>query len=145
MLRLHQLMFGQVYDWGGRYRSENLVVGRREFPTKEWELVPDATKTFFKKFSNPLLRQASKSKSHIVAALVEFHKELAWIHPFKDGNGRVIRTLSALLALEWNYVLFWDIDSSKKKHRYHYAIQRAVHTANKKYLRSIIEQSLSLR
>lgn len=145
MLRLHRLMFGQVYDWGGKYRKENLVVGRHDSPTQAWETVPDATKAFFKEFSNPLLRQASKSKEHLIEALVEFHKELAWIHPFKDGNGRLTRILAALLALEWNYVLFWDLDSSKKKRHYHYAVRRAVHRENKKYLRSIIEQSLFFR
>ena len=140
--RLHYLMFGYVYKWAGQYRTEDLVVGQHESPTLDWEKVPTAIRVFFKKFSNPLLRDAHQSQTHLEEALLELHIKLAWIHPFKDGNGRVIRLMLNLFALEWGYQINWSFDFGKKRRRYHYAVRRAVHTSNLHYLRLIIRQSL---
>ncbi len=140
--RLHYFMFGYVYKWAGQYRTEDLVVGQHESPTLDWEKIPTAIQIFFKKFSNPLLRYAHKSQAHLEEALLELHIKLAWIHPFKDGNGRVIRLMLNLLALEWGYQINWYLESGKKIRRYHYAVRRAVHTSNRHYLRLMIRQSL---
>jgi cell filamentation protein len=139
--RLHCLMFRYVYKWAGQYRTEDLVVSQHESPTLDWEKVPTDIQIFFKKFSN-LLRNAHKSQPHLEEALLELHIKLAWIHPFKDGNGRVIRLMLYLLALEWGYQINWSFDSGKKIRYYHYAVRRAVHRNNRYYLRQIIRQSL---
>ena len=36
----------------------------------------------------------------VVAALAEVHVELVLIHPFREGNGRISRLLSVLMALQ---------------------------------------------
>lgn len=36
----------------------------------------------------------------VVHALAETHVELVLIHPFRDGNGRLARVLSSLMALQ---------------------------------------------
>ncbi len=38
-------------------------------------------------------------RGDIVRALAETHVELVLIHPFRDGNGRLARVLSTLMAL----------------------------------------------
>jgi cell filamentation protein len=36
----------------------------------------------------------------VAAALAEVHAELVLIHPFREGNGRIARLLSVLMALQ---------------------------------------------
>lgn len=140
--RLHRRMFGQIYDWAGQYRTEALVVGRRDHPTLDPAEVPDAIKRFFRSFRSPLLRMARNSRQHLLEALLELHTQLAWIHPFRDGNGRTIRMLMDILALQWGYVLAWDLDSAARKRRYHYAVMAAVHRRNSRYLRRLLDRAL---
>ena len=141
--RLHRLMFGQVYAWAGEYREEELVVGIHNSPTLPQAEVDLAVKTFFRDFTNPLLRRAhERGTEYLVEALLTFHVQMAWIHPFKDGNGRVIRIMCSLIALEWGHELRWDVDKGRKRQQYHKAVRYAVHSERKKYLRRIIRQSL---
>lgn len=39
-------------------------------------------------------------QADVVRALAETHVELVLIHPFRDGNGRLARVLSSLMALQ---------------------------------------------
>lgn len=142
MLELHMEVFGDIYQWGGRYREEDVVVGRRDSPTVLWQEVPSRVSTFFRSFRNPLLRRAHESRQHLLEALVELHRELAAIHPFKDGNGRIIRMLCEILALEWGYELRWDFTGVGKVRRYHDAVRRAVHNGDNRYLRNQLNQRL---
>lgn len=141
MQHLHREIFGPVYSWGGRYRKEPIVVGRHDSPTPDWREVPWLVKEFFRSFRSPLLRQAHKSRQHMLEAQLELHRELAGIHPFHDGNGRIIRLLSDILALEWGFEMRWDFEGVPKG-RYHSAVRRAVHGGNSTYLRRLLDRFL---
>jgi cell filamentation protein len=39
-------------------------------------------------------------RADVVHALAETHVELVLVHPFRDGNGRLARVLSSLMALQ---------------------------------------------
>lgn len=39
-------------------------------------------------------------RREVVRAMAETHVELVLIHPFRDGNGRLARVLSTLMALQ---------------------------------------------
>ena len=41
-----------------------------------------------------------QNTDEIAHALAEVHVELVLIHPFRDGNGRIARLLSTLMALQ---------------------------------------------
>lgn len=41
-----------------------------------------------------------KKRPEVLHALAETHIELVLIHPFREGNGRVARILSTLMALQ---------------------------------------------
>ncbi|MGI1671260.1 MAG: Fic family protein [Neptuniibacter sp.] len=128
MLSIHHDIFAEIYEWGGCYRkpNEELIVGKYSAPTLEASKVKGAVKGFFKKL-NIHLSQASKSKEHLIKTLVILNKELCWIHPFTDGNGRTIRQLSEILAMEWGYLIEWGIlESRKQKRVYHNAIRKSL-------------------
>lgn len=55
-------------------------------------------------FERDVLRRCTPcmfaDQADVVRALAETHVELVLIHPFRDGNGRLARVLSSLMALQ---------------------------------------------
>lgn len=59
-----------------------------------------------------------KSPQRVIQSLAEVHVELVLIHPFREGNGRVARILSTLMAFQAGLPMlnFKDITGGKRKH-----------------------------
>ena len=53
-------------------------------------------------------RLTSTDKTTFVKAITYYHAEINAVHPFREGNGRVLRTFLRLMAEQ----LGWDIDWS---------------------------------
>lgn len=95
---LHRLWLGPIYRWAGEYRSVNISKGGFQFAhvpqipglMNELERGPLHSATPCHGFDDPAL----------VQALAEVHGELILIHPFREGNGRLSRLLSLLMALQ---------------------------------------------
>lgn len=63
-------------------------------------------------------------RDEVVRALAETHVELVLIHPFRDGNGRVARVLSTLMALQAGFPLLdFSTIAGEKKGGYFAAVQ----------------------
>lgn len=75
----------------GEFRAIDVKVGRH-IP-----ISPGAVPRFMERFENELARQG-KSESILNSAAA--HHRLAWIHPFMDGNGRVVRFVSYATLLD---------------------------------------------
>lgn len=74
----------------GEFRTADVKVARHEAPAYG---ALDAFMARFAEFysrSNPL----NASRTRRVIAIAAAHHRLAWIHPFLDGNGRVVRLYS---------------------------------------------------
>jgi Fic-DOC domain mobile mystery protein B len=82
-LRLHRQMFGDVWKWAGRIRTEDLNLGIH------WELVEPALYTLL---GNLLAWE--ESGMHLLEQAVRLHHEGVRIHPFMGGNGRWSRMLA---------------------------------------------------
>ena len=87
------------------------------------------------------------TRLQILQALAETHVELVLIHPFRDGNGRLARILSTLMALQAKLPLLnFRALAGEKKQAYLGAVQVGM---DKDYIRmqkifeEIITQSLS--
>ncbi len=141
LIRLHYLMFKHIYSWAGRYRQEELVVGRYNSPTLEIKAIKPKISLFFQSLSKHL-EKIPKDKISLTNILVMLHKELAWIHPFKDGNGRIIRLFSDLLALNWGYQLNWQLEKGKEKKLYQRTVRLAINRNQTKDLELLISRSL---
>jgi cell filamentation protein len=87
------------------------------------------------------------SPSDVIHALAETHAELVLIHPFRDGNGRLARVLSSLMALQAGLPLLdFSGMAGTGKTAYIAAIQAALdkHHAPMEYVfGEVIEQSRS--
>jgi len=74
----------------GEFRDCEVEVGRHVAPYSE--KLGLFTKRF-EEFYNPKSR-TNKSRTKRIISIAASHHRLAWIHPFLDGNGRVVRLYS---------------------------------------------------
>ena len=94
----HRIWLGDIYAWAGRYRQVN--ISKDGFPFAAAAQVP----VLMDQFERDVLRRCTPcvfvDRADVVRALAETHVELVLIHPFRDGNGRLVRALSTLMALQ---------------------------------------------
>jgi len=77
----------------GEFRDRVVIVGSHV--SSEPELVQPMLKHFRFRYEAPELSRIDK-----IIAVAASHHRLAWIHPFRDGNGRVVRLFSDALIRE---------------------------------------------
>lgn len=98
LLALHKDWLGEIYDWAGKYRQVN--ISKEGFPFAAAAQVL----RLMAQFERDVLQRNTpcnfKDRAEIVRALAETHVELVLIHPFREGNGRLARILSTLMALQ---------------------------------------------
>ncbi|MBH3313399.1 Fic family protein [Serratia marcescens] len=128
ILQCHKTLFEHIYDWAGEYRNHPVVVGDKERPTMEHDEIKKAIKASLRGCKKNELAKI-KNKGHLVSKLAQLHAELAWIHPFQDGNGRSIRLFIQIVAATMGYEFDMEqLDGTVKNKRvYHYAVRRAIH------------------
>lgn len=96
--RIHEIWLGRIYEWAGQYRRVNLSKDGFLFATASQipRLMDEFERDSLKKYT-PCRFSAVKDVARAIAVV---HTELVLIHPFREGNGRVARILSALMALQ---------------------------------------------
>jgi cell filamentation protein, protein adenylyltransferase len=98
ILWLHQSWLEGVFTWAGAYRNVN--IGKGGFMFAAAAHVPELMREFEKNQLARLTPCRFGEVEEIAAALAEVHVELVPIHPFREGNGRIARLLSVLMALQ---------------------------------------------
>ncbi|EJG1881266.1 Fic family protein [Vibrio parahaemolyticus] len=123
----HKTLFEGIYDWAGVYRGEDLVVQNDRRPTLAHNRVSESSKQFFSSLTRSQLRKIT-DKNTLIKMLIDTHRELAWIHPFQDGNGRAIRLFLELLCLTRGYKFNLEsfLETSKGKKSYYYAVRQSL-------------------
>ncbi len=95
---IHTLIFGELYEWAGRWRT----VWIRK-PGITWP-PPDFIDQSMQVFERDTLRKypatAVSSDDNFCAVAAEMQGELLTIHPFREGNARTIKLLTDLLAAQ---------------------------------------------
>jgi cell filamentation protein len=119
---IHKLWLGEIYEWAGEFRQVNVSKG--EFTFAAAARIPGLVA----KFESEVLARYTPcnltDRAVVARALAVTHVELVLIHPFLDGNGRVARIISILMALQAGLPLL-DFSSiaGQKKEEYFAAIQ----------------------
>jgi cell filamentation protein len=94
--RIHAIIFGELYDWAGRWRS--VWISK---PGVTWP-APDFLEEFMSRFEGDVLAKyparAIHSDESFCRAAAEIQGEFLVIHPFREGNARTIKVLADLLA-----------------------------------------------
>tara|TARA_R110000868_G_scaffold353876_2_gene615095 strand:- start:45601 stop:46200 length:600 start_codon:yes stop_codon:yes gene_type:complete len=96
--KLHKLMFGDVWQWAGKYRKSDKNIG------VDWRYINVELKQLL---DNTKFQIDKNSYSEFEIA-IRFHHKFVWIHPFPNGNGRLARILTdMLLATISNQKFTW--------------------------------------
>lgn len=93
-MRMSKTVSGTAYEIiPGQLRNFEVSVGRHTPPySKDLDMFLDRFREAYSDIA-PSLR---------LVAVAASHHRLAWIHPFGDGNGRVVRIFSNALMMKWN-------------------------------------------
>ena len=98
LLRLHEEMLGEVWEWAGKLRQCELSIGIKAYliSTELKKLVDD-------------IEYWTKHKTYgVVETAARIHHRAVYIHPFQNGNGRWSRMLAniylrknGLMPIRW--------------------------------------------
>ena len=141
---MHKLWLGTIYEWAGRYR--HVLMSKDNFTFAAPAFIP----RLMDEFERYILRSYSPcifdSRDKIIEAIAVVHTEFVLIHPFREGNGRIARLLSALMAIQAG-LPFLDFNevSGERKEEYFAAVRAGLERNYKpmeKVFNEVISQTL---
>lgn len=94
---LHREALDHLYDIAGQVRTVNTSKDGFMFPAAEFLVA--ALQAFEDEHLVPLNNNAWLDEAGFVDSLATMHAEILYIHPFREGNGRVIRLFTELIYL----------------------------------------------
>jgi cell filamentation protein len=100
--RIHRKLFGDLYIMAGKVRTVDLRKGNSVFC--HWPLIDSAQEPIFTEATS-LAASQGVSRDELARKLAWISSELNALHPFRDGNGRAIRTYLIILAMRCGYHL----------------------------------------
>jgi cell filamentation protein len=123
--RLHRMWLGSIYPWAGNYRTVN--IGKGGFQFAHAPLIPRLMGELRRGVLCRHTPCGSAADASVPRSLAEVHAELILVHPFRDGNGRLARLLSLLMARQAGaHSLDFSALEGKRKRAYVQAIHAAM-------------------
>ncbi|MDM8297599.1 Fic family protein [Enterocloster aldenensis] len=99
VLRMHKLFYQNIEpDYAGRYRDMKVVITGSHYPTTAPEKLNREMAGLFQ------WAAGERERLHPLEFAAELHRHFVFIHPFKDGNGRVARLLMNLALIQDGYL-----------------------------------------
>ena len=105
-INLHKQVFEYIYSFAGTIRKENMVKGNTPFCRPDF-IYKYLVMLFDKIFDDV---KKIKTKDDIVNFLSYYYSELNIIHPFREGNGRIMREYLRQLVIFINQYLDLDYE-----------------------------------
>ncbi|MDA8336514.1 MAG: Fic family protein [Peptococcaceae bacterium] len=100
VLTMHLMFYENIErEYGGKYRDINVFISGSRYPVTETTLVPVKMAELFHWVA------AKRNDYHPVAFAAQLHKRFVFIHPFKDGNGRIARLIMNTALIQDSYLL----------------------------------------
>ena len=99
ILNIHKIAFEELYDWAGKWRNVNVIVGQL-IPPEPTQII-HLMYQFIHNLKYKIL--VSKTQDEIIESLIYAHYEFVKIHPFNNGNGRTGRILMNLVSMKFGY------------------------------------------
>ena len=99
VLGMHELFYRNIEpEYAARYRDMKVIITGSHYPTTAPEKLEREMNRLFEWAAQ------ERDKLHPVEFAAELHKRFVFIHPFKDGNGRVARLLMNLALIQDGYL-----------------------------------------
>lgn len=101
---MHQDWLGAIYPFAGQFRTVDLTAPAQgtvpAFTFSHALYIPNNMKRYEESFLQRLTPCRADSEKELALKLAEAHAEFIVIHPFREGNGRVGRWITELMALQ---------------------------------------------
>lgn len=94
--RVHDDMFGSLWDWAGKYRTSDLNIG------VDWHLILEQIGQLCGDFK---FWDSADASMPIVEISARLQNRLTRIHPFKNGNGRHARLITDIFFYSRGHAL----------------------------------------
>lgn len=105
---LHKYVFSDIYKWAGAIRSVNISKKGTNFCPAE-KIEQNGLRIFHNLHKSNFLKGIDSNE--FIDKFVELYCELNYLHPFREGNGRIQRLfLSMLLKHNGKKIGFPEID-----------------------------------
>lgn len=110
LCHLHKEVFGKIYPFAGEIRRENISKGHTPFCRPEF--IVSNLVMLLEKMPEDIKK--IKSRDDIVYFLAYYYSELNVIHPFREGNGRIMREYlrQVVVLIDRLYNLDYDLNFS---------------------------------
>lgn len=131
---VHRFVFEDVYEWAGSYRKVRIIKGNTTFCYPE-NIESELIKIFESLQKDNYL--IGLNKEQLIDKISYYIAELNVIHPFREGNGRVLRILSNTISLKSNFYINY---SKISKEEYLNAMIKSI--TDTSLLKSLITRSL---
>jgi len=102
LCEMHKHIFKDVYTWAGEFRNCSMSKGGSQFCQPQF--IAQEVSRVCQHIKN-ILKQPALSDNDAGSLLVYTIAEFNAIHPFREGNGRVIREFASQLAQHMGYFL----------------------------------------
>jgi Fic family protein len=97
---MHQMFYeGIEKEYAGKYRNLDVVISGLKYPVTETKLIEAEMDRLFQWIAT------ARDHYHPVKFAAQLHKRFVFIHPFKDGNGRIARLLMNTALIQDGYLL----------------------------------------
>ena len=96
--RMHRDWLGGIYDWAGSHRSVDMSRGDFTFPPAI--RVAENMDRFEHETLAVHTPCRPRALQDVCASLTIVHAELLFIHPFREGNGRIARWLADMMTAQ---------------------------------------------
>ena len=100
--KIHTYLFEDIYPFAGEFRNENIAKGVFRFA--EFEYIEPELKRLLQELKEDNFL-TNLPKEELANKLAYYLAELNVLHPFREGNGRMIREFIRELALKNGYAL----------------------------------------
>lgn len=108
--KIHLRLFSDIYSMAGKVRTVDMAKGGSVFCYVQF--LEDEQQRVFKWVADTFTRR-KKPRDEFIEALAKLSAELNALHPFREGNGRAIRTFLILLATRYRYHLNFDLTDTE--------------------------------
>lgn len=144
---IHEIWLGKIYEWAGQCRRVN--VSKDGFPFAAANQIPRLMSELERGGLRKYTPCRFTSIEDISRGIAVVHTELVLIHPFREGNGRVARILSALMALQAGLPLLdFSVIKGKKRQEYFAAVRAGMdnnYEPMEKVFNAVISRTLRIQ